>query len=113
MRQGTLRLSSVASGLRSVVPPAVAAFGAIPEINLQLSEGQPSSILRLRRGEIDAGMIVTASRQPLPLHARKLRATQLIEQSLVVAVPTSSSLASAPRLTLRQFETNSRLLPDS
>ncbi len=111
--QGTLRLSSVASGLRSVVPPAVAAFRAqYPEINLQLSEGQPSSILRrLRRGEIDAGIIVTASRQPLPLHARKLRATQLIEQSLVVAVPTSSSLASAPRLTLRQLRDQQWLLP--
>lgn len=110
---GSLRLSSVASGLRSVVPPAVAAFREqYPEINLQLSEEQPSSILRrLRNGEIDAGIIVTASGRPLPLRARNLKATKLIEQTLVVAVPMSSSLAGASRLTLRQLRDQQWLMP--
>jgi DNA-binding transcriptional LysR family regulator len=110
--RGTVRLNSVTSGLRSVVPPAVAAFRSRhPDVELRLSEDQPSSILRrLRYGEIDAGIIVTASDQPPP-RARSLKITKLIEQSLMVAVPTSSSLARASRLTLRQLRDQRWLLP--
>ncbi len=110
--RGSLRLSSVISGLRSVVPPAAAAFKSrYPEIELQLGEDQPNPILRrLRDGDIDVGIIVTAAGQPRHL-PRSLTSTKLIEQSLMVAVPTSSAFASASQLDLRQLSSQAWLLP--
>jgi DNA-binding transcriptional LysR family regulator len=110
--RGSLRLSSVASGLRSVVPPAVAAFKArYPDVELRLAEEQPASILRrLRNGELDVGVIVTAGRQAPP-STPSLKVATLIEQTLMVAVPASSGFARMPHLNLRQLGEESWLLP--
>jgi DNA-binding transcriptional LysR family regulator len=111
-RAGRVRLSSVASGLRSVVPPATAAFNAEhPDVELHLSEAQPADILRrLHTGAIDIGIIVTVAGQSLP-RSRRLSIAKLLEQSLMIAVPSGSRLASAPHLTLRQLREQSWLLP--
>ncbi len=109
---GGLRLCSVASGLRSVVPPAVAAFkSSHPDVELQLAEGQPTEILRqLRAGEIDIGIIATPHGQAPP-RSRSLSVARLVEQTLMVAVSTSSALAKSSHLTLRQLRGQSWLLP--
>jgi DNA-binding transcriptional LysR family regulator len=109
---GSLRLCSVASGLRSVVPPAVAAFKSRhPDIELHLTEGQPTGILRaLRTGEIDVGIIATRHGQAPP-RSRSLSVAKLVEQTLMVAVSTTSPLASSSRLTLRQLRDQPWLLP--
>jgi DNA-binding transcriptional LysR family regulator len=109
---GHLRLGSVASGLRSVVPPAAESFKVKhPDVKLHLSEAQPTEILRqLRAGTLDIGIIVTAAGQSAP-RSRRLSVTTLLEQSLMVAVPSSSRLGRSPHLTLRQLRAKPWLLP--
>jgi DNA-binding transcriptional LysR family regulator len=109
---GSLRLCSVASGLRSVVPPAVAAFKSRhPNIELHLAEGQPTSILRqLRAGEVDIGIIATPHGQAPP-RSRSLSVATLVEQTLMIAVATTSPLAKSSHLTLRQLRDQPWLLP--
>jgi DNA-binding transcriptional LysR family regulator len=109
---GSLRLCSVASGLRSVVPPAVAAFKSRhPNVDLHLAEGQPTSILRqLRAGEVDIGIIATRHGQAPP-RSRSLSVAMLVEQTLMIAVATTSPLAKSSQLTLRQLREESWLLP--
>jgi DNA-binding transcriptional LysR family regulator len=109
---GHLRLGSVASGLRSVVPPAVEAFKTKhPDVKLHLSEAQPAEILRrLRAGTLDIGIIVTAAGQSAP-RSRRLSVTTLLEQSLMVAVASSSRLGRSRHLTLRQLRAQPWLLP--
>ena len=109
---GHLRLASVASGLRSVVPPAAEAFKTKhPGVKLHLSEAQPTEILRqLRARTLDIGIIVTAAGQSTP-RSRRFSVTTLLEQSLMVAVPSSSRLGRSSHLTLRQLRTQPWLLP--
>jgi DNA-binding transcriptional LysR family regulator len=109
---GSLHLCSVASGLRSVVPPAVAAFKSEhPDVELHLSEGQPTNILRqLRAGEVDIGIIATPHGQAPP-RSRSLSVATLVEQTLMIAVSTASPLAKSSQLTLRQLRDQPWLLP--
>jgi len=110
--RGRVRLSSVASGLRSVVPPAIAAFKSNhPDVDLRLAEEQPIAILHgLRKGELDVGIIVTSPGESPP-RSSSIGVTTLIEQTLMVAVPSSSRFARAPHLTLRQLRAEAWLLP--
>lgn len=109
---GSVRLSSVISGLRTLVAPATAAFRARhPSVELVLSEGQPSSILRqLRGGEVDIGITVTAHGKPAP-RSRGLSVLPLREQELMVAVPSTGRLARRTRVRLEELRDQSWLLP--
>ncbi|HTY95684.1 MAG TPA: LysR substrate-binding domain-containing protein [Solirubrobacteraceae bacterium] len=109
---GTVRLSSVISGLRSVVPPAAAALKARhPTVSLALSEAQPARVLReLRNGKVDVGIIIAGSGKPVP-RSRTLRTVALLEQQMMVAVPTSGRLGRSNRLTLSELRGQSWLLP--
>lgn len=109
---GQVRVASVPSGLRSVVPLAAAAFRARHgDIQLLLAESQSSAILKQLRGdEVDVGIIVTPGGHP-PAVPRHLTATLLVEQPLMVVVPASSPIARLKRVTLEQLRDEEWLLP--
>lgn len=109
---GTVRLGSVPSGLRTVVPHAFAAFTARhPAVELLLVEAQPTRILKeLRTGRLDIGIIVTANGQQPP-QSRTFAVIELIEHALMVAVPAGSRFARCPHVTLRQLRGQRWLLP--
>jgi DNA-binding transcriptional LysR family regulator len=109
---GRVRIGSVASGLRSIVPPAAAAFHVKhPHIELTLAESQPRPIVKdLRAGNLDLGIIVTAHREAPP-ESPSFKVTTLIEQSLMVAVPAKSRFGRRRSLTLAQLRNQAWLLP--
>jgi DNA-binding transcriptional LysR family regulator len=91
---GTVSLGSVVSGLRSVVPAAVAEFRRkFPDVDLALEELPRREITaRLRRGEIDIGVLVVPDGGSLP-DVGVLKAQLLTEQPLLVALPSAHRLA--------------------
>lgn len=107
-----VRLSSVISGLRSVVPAATAAFKVEhPDVELVLAEAQPRQILQdLRTGDVEVGIVVTAGGEPPSLPA-SLTAITLVAQALIVVLPLDHRLARAPHVTLRQLRGEPWLLP--
>jgi DNA-binding transcriptional LysR family regulator len=99
---GRLRIGAFESADATLVPQAVAAFRAAhPQVELSLVEGNSSAhVDKLRAGEIDVAVVSAYPQQPLDTSQLELH--HLMEDALLVALPSGHRLAK--RRTLRLVE---------
>jgi DNA-binding transcriptional LysR family regulator len=109
---GTVSLGSVVSGLRSVVPSAVAEFRRkFPDVDLALAELPRREITaRLRSGAIDIGVLVVPDGGSLP-DPGVLKTQLLTEQPLLVALPSAHRLANRRSVRLDSLAQDLWVLP--
>jgi DNA-binding transcriptional LysR family regulator len=100
-RGGRLRTASFPTAGSTLMPRAVAAFGAShPGVELTLAEGEPEEIApRLRAGEFDLVLLFEFEGVGERLGAG-LRRFELLEDPLHLALPAAHPLASRPRVEL-------------
>jgi DNA-binding transcriptional LysR family regulator len=101
LRGGVLRVASFPSAGATLIPQAVAQFrGRHPHVSLTLAEGEPEEIApRLRAGEFDLALLFEfpgARERP----GTGLRAVNLLEDPMHVALPAEHELAGKPALSL-------------
>lgn len=112
--RGQIRVASVLSGLRSVVPFALAGFRErFPKVQVVLTESQPALISRgVRAGEFDLGIsIATASDDPSL--SRSLDVRELLGQRMMVVLSADDELAGRDHLTLRSLRKRRWILPSA
>ena len=95
--RGQLRLGFVGSATYELLPQLVQLMHeALPEVELELSEGPTSSLCAmLRTGDLDAALLRYPVTQTEGVHLRPLN-----EDALVVALPQGHALATRKRLRL-------------
>ncbi len=109
---GRVSLGSVVSGLRGVVPAAVAEFRRrFPDVDLVLEELQPPDIFaRLRSGDLDVGIVVTPH-DGAPPDASIFESRLLAEQPVMVALSSRHRLARQKHVRIGSLAEESWLLP--
>jgi DNA-binding transcriptional LysR family regulator len=109
---GRVSIGSVVTGLRTVVPAALARFrAAFPGVELELEELQaPQVLLGLRSGELDVG-IISVAHDRTPPDPRMFDSHVLVEQALVLALPAGHRLAGRRRLRLQELSKEAWVLP--
>ncbi|HTZ64421.1 MAG TPA: LysR substrate-binding domain-containing protein [Solirubrobacteraceae bacterium] len=109
---GRIALGSVVSGLRGVVPAAVAEFRRrFPGVDLALEELQPPEIFaRLRSGELDVGIVVTPH-DGAPPQASTFESRLLAEQPVMLALSSRHRLARQKHVRIASLADESWLLP--
>ncbi len=105
VRGGRLRVASFPSAGATLMPLAIATFRARhPEVTLSLAEGEPEDIApRLRAGEFDLALLFSFGAEEAEVRAHPiagLRAVDLLEDPLHLALAASHPLAARERLTL-------------
>jgi DNA-binding transcriptional LysR family regulator len=89
-----LRLGSVTSAAVSIVPGALAHFGAVrPDVEVTVVEADPlASLARLRARELDLAVVFEYDHVPLPTDAR-LVLEELLEEPMRIVLPAGHPLA--------------------
>lgn len=106
LRGGVLRVASFPSAGATLIPEAVATFRRRhPAVSLTLAEGEPEEIApRLRAGEFDLALLFEfpgVRERP----GVGLRAVDLLEDPMHVALPAAHALADKPELSLADLRT--------
>jgi DNA-binding transcriptional LysR family regulator len=105
LRGGVLRVASFPSAGATLIPEAVAAFRTRhPAVSLTLAEGEPEEIApRLRAGEFDLALLFEfpGARERAGVG---LRAVNLLEDPMHVALPAAHPLAGTPALSLADLQ---------
>jgi DNA-binding transcriptional LysR family regulator len=88
-----LRLGSVTSAAVSIVPGALAHFGAVrPDVEVTVVEADPlASLARLRARELDLAVVFEYDHVPLPTDAR-LVLEELLEEPMRIVLPAGHPL---------------------
>ena len=88
-----------------IVPAAVSAFRAAhPHVELEVDEDEPTSIVRrLRRGELDIGLVHTEPGLDEPSYGPPLHLTRLCTDSFVLVVPLEHRLARRKTVALAEL----------
>jgi DNA-binding transcriptional LysR family regulator len=109
---GRVALGSVVTGLRTVVPPAVSAFGhRFPKVELVLEEAQPTEVLAwVRSGRLDVGIVVVTEGADPPDRA-VFASHLLLEQPMLLAVCEDHRLARRRWVRLASLRGERWLLP--
>src|SRR3954470_21146802 len=98
---GRLRIGAFPTANATVVPRAIAAFAREhPGVELSLVEAlTPDAVARLRAGEVDVAVVTHHAE----LGAGELEVVDLVEDEMLVALPTEHPLARKARLRLRDL----------
>jgi len=107
-RAGRLRIASFPSAGATLLPRAIAAFGAAhPGVEVTLAEGEPEEIApRLRAGEFDLALLYEFEGAGERLGSR-LRRFELLVDPLHLALPTSHPLARRRQVQLEDLREES------
>ena len=101
LRAGRLRVASFPSAGATLMPAAIATFGAAhPGVTVTLAEGEPEEIVpRLRSGEFDLALLYEFSGTGEKLGSG-MRRVDLLEDPMHVALPAGHRLAEKAKLRL-------------
>jgi DNA-binding transcriptional LysR family regulator len=107
-RAGKLRIASFPSAGATLLPRAIAAFGAAhPGVEVTLAEGEPEEIApRLRAGEFDLALLYEFEGAGERL-ASRVRRFELLTDPLHLALPTSHPLARRRQVQLEDLREES------
>jgi len=99
LRVGRLRLGAFATADASLVPQAVAAFGArYPDVQLSLHEGFSSELFQwLLEGQLDLAVVSLPAGSPTPLGVTLVK---IVDDTMLVALPGNHRYAGRERVRL-------------
>ncbi len=97
LRTGRLRLVAFPSAVATIVPPAVARFGAAhPDISIALVEAEPPEALAaLRRGDADVALVFEHA-GPSGTDRRHVTTTPLLDEPIYVVTPATRTWPGRP-----------------
>ena len=111
-REGRLRLGAFTTASTCIVPPALASFIAYrPRADVQLVEGQPDALLSgVLIGDLDIALVYGYDFVPREWPA-ELAVEEIFTEELVLMMPSSNHLASAPHIHFRDLANESWIAP--
>ena len=102
---GRLRLGSFPTASERLIPPALAQYvQSHPAVAVELDEGEPDELVqRLQVGELDLALVYRYDLVPHPW-PHGLRSTRLMDEDLILLLPSDHRLAQVDEIRLEQLE---------